>query len=50
LDLLNNNGTGKADTGSYTCSRYFLFGKALESYLQLSWTRSEFSNAYEVGF
>jgi hypothetical protein len=28
LDLLNNNGTGKADTGSYHCSRYSLFGKA----------------------
>jgi len=27
LDLLNNE-TGKADTGSYTCSRYSLFGKA----------------------
>ena len=30
LDLLNNNGTGKADTGSYNCSRYSLFGKAWE--------------------
>jgi hypothetical protein len=28
LDLLNNNGTGKADTGSYHGSRYSLFGKA----------------------
>jgi len=28
LDLLNNNGTGKIDAGSYTCSRYSLFGKA----------------------
>jgi hypothetical protein len=28
LDLLNNNGTGKADTGSDHCSRYSLFGKA----------------------
>jgi len=30
LDLLNNNGTGKADTGSDHCSRYSLFGQALE--------------------